>query len=464
VRVDTVFRFRARYSKAKQYSDISESKGSNWYAPGLGIVKTAFEQPAQQAGLPRVQYVETLVTLDAGSEGLGFVESSLQTAPASSNIAGANLGLPVDAVAFNDYAVVATSLTEFGVQRGVVLSQVDTRGRVVASTAYNNADFADANLSLGARLLKTADGLKLVFPSAFGIRMLSFDATGQRLLGPQPATLVTGPIYQNGDASLFQAASSGNAVWLSWLSYPVSTNDGRSESKLNLAKFSLAGAPQGTALTLESAVNPFSVIYLKVASGADTAALAWTLLAPSGKRQRIVIVNAAGSLEDRLLPPASGSFACEFGLQPQLLNAGAPAYFICSGSPQYFGLLSVDSARNPVLDGTGNIQFNTIFPSDWLARLQGTPNFAQDADRLTFAVSMYSQFWLEDPRESAFIQVGDLSPVAGSIQATSARLLAKFPNSMIQATAYLPMGNRILVVGSDCGCQSGVMKTMVVWR
>ena len=74
---------------------------------------------------------ESLVSWDGLTRGVGFLDPKPAVSPA-----GARLTYAYDAIGFDTHAVLMTQAGAFAAA-GVVLSKVDSRGTVQASTAYS---------------------------------------------------------------------------------------------------------------------------------------------------------------------------------------------------------------------------------------------------------------------------------------------------------------------------------------
>lgn len=185
LRVDTRLRVQVTPSVTKVPGPVEETLRSTWYAPGLGIVKQRLEQPNPIAGRPNRVVTEVLEQWDGGSMGLGALPSQVPVAPASaSGFAGSRLQFPVAAVGFATHAVVAASVADRPLSRGIVLAQIDARGAIVAARDYTLAElFPGADYMLELRLISLGNILRLTARLDDGtVRMAHLNATGQQIV------------------------------------------------------------------------------------------------------------------------------------------------------------------------------------------------------------------------------------------------------------------------------------------
>jgi hypothetical protein len=461
VRVDTTVKLRAQYSTDRTYSEVVQIRGSNWYAAGLGIVKSRLDSP--NANVPTIREVieETLVSIDSGDGGFGYTAPSDQVAPPGSNIAGLPIPVPEDAVSLDTHAVVLSAAPATPSAFGFALSQLDSRGRVLASTAYRydrypNVVFGGRN----PRLLRVGGELKLFFQSDAGLHMASMDSTGQVLSNEAPLLLEQN-VYASSDGTSYLVAASGSTIWVAWLNYPIDVN-GTYESALRLQRFTSDGAGVGTPVVAEGAVNPLSLMTLRLSGSTDRVALSWAKVtgAPAPEWRYLVADAASGGvLASHLLSPLPASGACSAPGSPVWLNSSLA--FVCDRQARA-GLIPLAVDLAPVRASNGDVLVDALLPQSWAHQAVGVPNLL-GGERLTYSDNQFAIFWPEDVFESGVSRFAELTASGATPDAASLRLLARVPGG-IDARKVLPMGNRLLVVGTDCFCDGGRLRTMVVWR
>jgi hypothetical protein len=461
VRVDTTVKLRAQYSTDKKYSDVVEVRVSNWYAAGLGIVKSRLDSPNSNVPTVREIVEETLVNVDSGDGGLGYTAPLAQVAPPNSNIAGLPIPVAEDAVSFDTHAVVLTPAPATASAFGFALTQLDNRGRVLASTAYRydrypNVVFGGRN----PRLLRVGGELRLFFQSDAGLHMASADSTGQMLSNEAPL-LIAETTYSSSESTSYFVAASGSTIWVAWMNYPSYVN-GDYESILRLQRFAADGAVVGAPIVAEGAVNPLSVQALQLSGSADRVVLSWSKATSAlALDWRYLVADAASGavLATHRLSPMPASGACDAPGSPLWLNSSL--VFVC-GARTPAGLIPVAADLAPLRAVNGDVRVDALLPPSWV-RQAGTFSSLLGGERLTFADSRIAIFWPEDVLESGFLRFAEMSATGAVLDTAGLRLLARVPGG-IDPRKVLPMGNRLLVVGSDCFCGGGTLHTMVVWR
>lgn len=470
VRVDFTITFRVQYSSDRRYSEVVRLLQSNWYAPGLGLVRTRVDVPAA-TGSTRDVIEETLVSWDGIDQGLGATQALAAVAPAGSVIAGSALPFPLAAtVTDGSHAVVMTMIPGQPSAVGVALSQLDSRGRVLASAVYRYADFAGVTgLASAPRLLKVGNELRLLFFADAGLVMARLDITGQTLLDRAVVPLVSGTFGSPSGSDAYRAVATGSGFAVAWLEYGVYDEVLGWQAPSWIRWFDAAGVAQAPAQSLVPAVNPLAVYdwHLEASSTHVMATLAQAGAAGPHWLTRTYAASSA-ALDSAALAPLPAGGVCpqpvsnyQGRLQPVV--GAAPTALLCR-TDTGFGLVGLDAqgvaARQP--DGTLAV---TAPPSDWVQVNGQLLSASADAGVVVVDVAQFDKLWPGDASDSAFDRYAEWPATAqGSFDPARLRTLARVPASTLVAQTLLPLGNRVLVVGTDCSCETGKLQTLVVWR
>lgn len=449
VRVDTKLRARIQYSKDKSYSPIVESTLSAWYAPGLGLVKA--HTVAIDATSPSLYQEEVLVSWDGIDRGMGAMAIAAPVAPANSNIAGNALPIPADVVAFADHAVVLSNIPMQSAATGFALSHIDTRGQVVASTAYSYSSLLNLGEGYELRLARNGNEVAVLMRTAQGLAMLRFDTNGQTLLSPTPALLIPGSSYTNYDAQSFAVQSTSSGLWVANLTYPDSITQ---KSDLQLRKFDSTGLPASPLQTITS-IKPQAMHGLRLAESAGQLLVSWTTdpnLPQSWRYMSFASSDGTAGVSSPL------NVTCSPFFTPYVFSSGVK--FLCP-YPNLIGEVSLDAGFLPVLSN-GSPLVRPITPS-WWATGTAPQLVSATGDLLTVAVTQPATTWPLWP-SSNYLEIAELPLLGGAFSATQAQLLGRLTPADIYPLYLLTMGNRVLVLGTNCWCQGGTLRTTVAWR
>jgi hypothetical protein len=244
LRVDTTVVVRFHPSGGGTLPPLVTSVQSDWYAPGVGIVRSASTAPVAGSVPTAYESDERLVFFDGIGRGLGALRAA---GPRDGNT-GFNLGFPRSAVRSGNRVLVATDIFNDFSRTGMVLSALDFDGVAKANRAY--PDFA---ASAGTPLLPTTDGVALVSTQAlpptpfvsYEIRLRRFDRDVAPVGNPSGQVLVGNLLLAN-----VAAGSDGTKLWLMWSD--ASSNNSGTES-LWLQDFDFEGRPIGAPRLLDSA-------------------------------------------------------------------------------------------------------------------------------------------------------------------------------------------------------------------
>lgn len=446
VRVDDRLMLRVRFSSDDQYSDVIEFRASKWLAMGHGAVKRFSDTPID-ANVREV-YTEELDNRDAIDTGLGHTAGRQQLAPVGSNIAGQALPVATDVASFDDHAVV---LSRWRPEPGMVLSQLDMRGQAVASTLYRFADFFVDSVG-ETRMARVGQDLRVVLETDSGLKMLGFDGTGQQVTLDAPVVMTAEELTSDLDSHSFAVQGTADSLWVAWLTYPV-----ESDAKLQLRRFDALGRPQTPVLTIRDAVNPGGLSGVRMTMSADHLLLAWSQVNLDGKQWQYAAVSPSGEV---LVNRALG-VGCAGDFVPQALDSG-PA-FTCTNGPDA-GAVALDESMNPRRGGDGAIQVDGGLPAWWILNQGPFDDLTGMRDSLALTGRQYDLLWPDDTYQTGFTQIGQMPLADGVLQGEQVQLLAKVPSEEFATMRAVPFANHILLVGTDCLCEGGTLRTMVVWK
>lgn len=456
VRVDMIVRARATYSKTGTASPLYESTQSNWYATGLGIVKTRTEEPnAIDPSIPNRIVTEVLQNWDGLTEGLGDTGWVPGIAPPSSPLAGVALQYALGVVGFDTHAVVVTMIPGQPPAAGIALSQLGPRGNVLAARAYTRAElFPAAQYFREPLLLRIGSELRLLARTDFGVSMVAFDSTGQRILRPA-ASIMSDPQFGIGvDDISYRVATNGADIWLGWVRLIPTANSVYLRS-LAVQHFDAEGQPLGAARAVldpvEADVGKFSM------------ALSDTRLAVSWRQSglpppwRLVMIDASSGvlLADKTLGSAYEpcTHVNTLALQPGI------AMICWDNFSVPIGAARLDAGGEPVLSAGATLRTDAL-KAPWLTTLYGGATFTGIGGQLTVAAIQQARYWPEDNLESGFTSVFQTSGVSGPMAASEPTLLARIVNTSAHVLFMAQVGNRVLLIGSD---GAGKLNSMAVW-
>jgi hypothetical protein len=459
VRVDTKIRMRLRLTVDRTETAYVESVLSQWYAVGLGLVKTRYQPPSDNGVADIVE--EVLETLDAVDAGIGHSEPALQTDPKT----GSRLPVPYEALAVDGHAIAIASLPGEPESLGFSVTRINARGQVLATASYRYADVAArGGYGVSPRLFQMGNELRVIFASDDGLQLLRLDATGQSLLAPRAVVLTRSTRYATDGGLQFQAGVTGDRLWLSWVDYPVYT-EGTYRSTLWLQEFDAAGTPVGAAQALAEGFNPLSMKGPHAAgTTGDRLLFSWTLSAFNVTTGFYALtgMDSRAPLAQGMLPPAPEASACSAGLLRPLGPTGTLPAFWCWGYGQS-GSATLDASMRPTQSGE-LLRVDPLLPAQAYP-IQGAPLVAAAGGRLVVSGLRTARLWPEDSGDSIFLQFGELPWSASGAADTGAyATLARVSGLTFTPITLLPLGDRVLVIGTDCYCQGGQLSTMLVWR
>lgn len=426
-----------------------------WYAADIGPVKVRRDSPHPNNDQWRVIDEETLVTYDGIVGGVGS-SANVQMLRTS---AGEAIPLAYDAAGFDDHIVTISNLPGTYPAAGFMLTEIGPRGALMAATAFPVAGLPEPVYN--PRLLRLGDELRLVYVGNGGVSMLRISADGQTLLSKTPIVLQHGPLGQVPYLSQFpfKAATSQGALWL--VTTPYVGSDTIPQARLELRRFDAAGSQVGAPQAIESGNTAYGVSALDMSASASQLVMTWYHGTPAAG-PRHMIVDATTGLS---VPTATASGLSDLGpaCQAQGLPLALSANNLVACGAYASSAVTLGANGLPLTNADGSIRNDSLLPADWSAS-SGVLNWVTDAQRLSFFGRRFEKLWPEDSLESSFFQFAEIPLVSSGPDITAYRMLGRVLSKTLQPQFAFTLGNRVLVIGSDCNCQTGVLGTTIVWR
>lgn len=244
LRVDTTVLARFTASSSHQVLPTASYVLSEWYAPGVGIVRRTETEVAQGGPSTRIETDERLVYWKGIGQGMG----ALPPVVVRQNSSAPALGEPWSAVRSGDRVLVGTTLgSTLGPSDGFVLTALDADAKVQASHSY--ADLVSTAIS---PLLPTAEGVAVVSAESvvvnsrvsYQIRLRRFDRNASVTGSASGVVLIDQLLLASASA-----ASDGSKIWLVWVD---TTSDNGGTERLWVQDFGLDGTAISAARLLDS--------------------------------------------------------------------------------------------------------------------------------------------------------------------------------------------------------------------
>jgi hypothetical protein len=112
----------------------------------------------------------------------------------------------------------------------------------------------------------------------------------------------------------------------------------------------------------------------------------------------------------------------------------------------------------------GSIKAQTFVPASWTLNYQGALHMVGDMGRFSFWGDRWGKFWPEDMLDDGYYEFAELPLLNGGLNINAYRSLARVKGALLAPLFAFTLGNRIVVIGTNCRCQGGTTNTMVVWR
>ena len=417
VRVDTITRLRLHPTGGAAPA-IGEFVQSDWYAPGVGIVKK--QARVVNSTLP-IELEEELVAWDGITSGLG----AMAPVTLQYSVAGAGMSplLGIAAAVPFDNHVLLFSHQDDNDSLGVRSSKVDLSGRVLTSNDYPTSLLNTVRLS-AVRLANEAFLLTYGL-TAQELQLARFDSDGNLLSDP-----VTGISLPGGSPSLVDlrvvdhtpvAVGLGSELWIAWIRTHRLPNTTTVE-ELVVRPYDRLGNPLASETIVRSrlfgqlsepkmVVNGTAALLGFLDSQSNNGAYHYVTLTRNGI-QPILAINPGEITEEFFLSPAS---------LVSTLTGGGVFWNGRSLLSSVFDFtvkgLRIDSNGLPVRVGSG-LDFSaenlpgTTFDSGLSIKrgsgISSIPVAAQKQDRI----------YTEDPLPQPIFEIGHFTPGAGAWAST----------------------------------------------
>lgn len=443
---------------------IVEQRVSTWYAAGIGPVKVRRDDPHPSLSNVRVIDEETLLTYDGVIDGVGFTTQPVKGLfSGSSTTPALAIPYPYGAVAFDAHVVTISDLPNSYPAAGFTLTQLDTRGAVVAAKQYASTVTGS---SAGSTLLRIGNELRLLYVGAGNsLYMLRFSADGQTLLSTAPTLLLAGPFatMANTGAQFFKAGVSGGSLWvLTQTNWDSSTID---LTRIELRQFSADGTPVAAPQLIESGSDATRVSYISLTASDSRLMVLWRKgYEATATIGHLLIDGSTGAAAPAAADVYAGLGPCTDTVAPVLTDT--VSLVACSAS-QAPTVVTLQANGMPLTAVGGGVRVDTLVPSDWItnqATLSWLNNRDSNPQKLSFYGARFGKLFAGDVFETGYQQFAEVPLVNGIPDKTGYRLLARVQGSLASTSFAFSFGNRILLVGGDCYCQGGKLGTMLVWR
>ncbi|MBL8329667.1 MAG: hypothetical protein JNJ71_12490 [Rubrivivax sp.] len=457
LRVDVTATARIQLSSRTQPEPAVTVLESTWYAPGIGIVRQTSSTPASGSN-GAVETDERLQYWDGVATGAGLVPSAPVSRSGGASSIGPWLELPFAAVRNGAQAFVLSSRGGLPVRpdRGVVLSVLDQRGRVL-----HNVDHQDLDLAATAQpeIMALGDGVAMTFtePGVYAdpymlenLRMVRFDAQGQRsgshwlASGALPGTL--------------KAASDGQTVWVTWVEPGFTAG----ATRVMVQGFDARGVERSLPQLLETR-NGFEPATIGISAAANRALVTWR--APHGTgvdyRQAVIqpgVAPAVATLETGALtldrqsaqpvPRLSESLAALTWYNPLRQATG--------------GSTATTLPRGVVLDASSNARRAVAGAADneTLPLPAHEPQAAAmnvEASRLLWSAAGAARVRSEDLVDDRYLDFAALRPETGALSAAAVQMkryrdrspASGYFGNVAAVRQILAFDDRYLIVGHD---------------
>ncbi|MBS0443538.1 MAG: hypothetical protein JSR38_16405 [Proteobacteria bacterium] len=445
VRTTTFVRARIKLTSNGAYVGEQVGMLDVWYVAGVGVVKRRSELPGDTYPM-RLVTSESLVSWDGLTRGVGFLDPKPAVSPA-----GARLTYAYDAIGFDTHAVLMTQAGAFAAA-GVVLSKVDSRGTVQASTAYSGIN------AMRTRMVRVADGVRLLAMDDTGLYLRSFNADGTAETA-SPTLLLSPPFSGTATNEVVVPATVGDTIWLAWIPYP--TDPAPTGYSLQVQPFNSAGQPLAAPTVLTTVSTPAAIRDLAGVSRSDRAGFTWLETTLTGGVKRYVLMEGAGAqaVAARTLSPVRRDGSTQWS-QLGASSTGYGLVWLADRALSTPGLrgLTFDSAGLPLpAPTTSELDETQGFTLPW--QVNPTSLLVAGGDKLYAFTQDIQKLWPDDATDTTLSILTEFTPGGGPLATNNqARVLARgvFPSA--RRVAELP--SNVLTFADE---PDGVTVTSV-WR
>lgn len=459
LRVDTRLRVQITPTATKVAGPVQETLRSTWYAAGLGIVRQRLEQPNPVAGRPNRIVTEVLDQWDGGAVGLGALPSQVPvTPPTAGGFAGTRLQFPVAAAGFATHAVVAASVADRPMSRGIVLAQIDPRGAIVAARDYTLAElFPGAAFMLELRLISHGNFLRLTARLDDGtVRMAHLDATGQQI--------VMAPTnFGNNSAGAGDAEGLTYRMMVSGFFYYTGMYAARYPDGL-LYKSAGVSEVDGLGRLMSVPVNVIDPVAAEIrnfTSAADVNAIgfSWRETTPQTSVRRVAAVTKSFDSNNLIVKRQTLDLPEGACIEADMAVLDSGLAITCwDSTSDVLAAARVDREANLLLAEGGTLA-GEVLKAPWLLPITARPSVLGAAGELHVVANQFGAYW---PGEAAthFVTVFRTSAGESRLAHREPVLLARVRGVPGNVRHVVQVGNRLLLVGAD---NNDYMSTTPVW-
>jgi hypothetical protein len=440
IRVDTTLARRIRYSVTGGYSKVTQLVQRVWYAKGIGIVQTEFDQPHDTNAALRHITRERLDSWNGLTQGLGALPLQPAMVPIGAS-AGKPLERPFGAAGFADHAVAMGSISGAQFFEGIALTSIDASGRVTASTDHRGVN------GVGSSLVRLGADLRLLTLTDVGIVAVGFDAHGRnqtqsaRVLVPKAAAL-----WSNAQNDWFRVAVAGNRLWLLTLQACDPLGSSTMLCNLMLHTFNDAGQAVGTPQLIVPGVSPSFISSMRLEGGADRVLASWQRGGLTSVWQFAVADTASGVLLRTGSLGDLGAFALVY---PAASDAGLAMVYPSDATFGGLAAVALDATFEPIRGTPGSLN-QELVSKPWMEPASLSA-LATESGKLWFATSLTTG--------AVDTTLSELRWSVGTAASTgSLQLLGRL--RYLDSPFLVPLSDRVLVIGSS----NFAMAATAVWR
>lgn len=466
LKVETTALVRVKNSSNNAQPPVGTLVQSQWYAPGIGIVRRTLSSPTTNGSVGPLAYDEVLFNWDGVTQGLGALGPTPAQVPKPPPL----LLLPdtLAATVLGDRALVLTGSLQlsdpgaltFGVfdKRGTLLStrQVPGLGDSLSSFSTPSMFGLDASTALVAIPIGTSPGT---------LRLQRVDAGGSPLGSANVVTVPTDNIN-------LPMAWDGQALWIAWLSSGSQLSD---TGKLMLQPFNADGQPLAAAQVVDAPTVAGQIGSIGMSAAAGRLLVSWARNETGTVNYRYALVRGStstaqvhtlGTVQRTTSPQPALVPVQASGIAALLWNG--PVFSYTSGGPLPDSLprgIVLDANGTPLRSSAGNLDDEQL-PAAWVGN--STRMVAQAlGDRLVVSSFDYQRTLpqLASPTDfilTAFVRPGSQALATAATRASAlvcrSGTLTNFDQFGLPAFVLL-WDDRALVIGNN----SGRTMTSVFW-